>query len=71
MGTGTKEEVLTTAQLAARWGYRPQTLREWRQKGVGPKWFRPSGLPAGKVVYRLADVEAWEQANGIVPNGHR
>lgn len=43
-------------QLAERWGLSPKTLERWRVIGTGPKYIR---LP-GKVIYRLCDIEAYE-----------
>jgi hypothetical protein len=36
-------------------------LQNWRVAGTGPKFWKPS---ARKVLYRLADVEAWERERG-------
>lgn len=56
-----KEFSMTTThfdqlQLAERWGLSPKTLERWRVIGTGPKYIR---LP-GKVIYRLCDIEAYE-----------
>lgn len=45
--------------LADRWGLSPRTLEQWRWRGVGPRYLKLGG----RVVYRLADVEDWENAN--------
>ncbi len=44
-------------QLANRWGVSEATLERWRSEGIGPVFLK---LP-GRVMYRLADVEAYEQ----------
>jgi len=51
------ERNLTPEQLAERYpGITPNTLKFWRHKGTGPRWFR-----AGKYVfYRESDIAAWE-----------
>lgn len=54
---------LTTAELADRWRMSPETLRNWRFRGFGPKHFKPSGKERGKTLYKLTDVIAWEQKN--------
>ena len=56
-----KEFTMTTThfdqlQLAERWGLSHKTLERWRTNGTGPKYIR---LP-GKVIYRLCDIEAYE-----------
>lgn len=43
-------------QLAKRWSLSTATLERWRTLGTGPKYIR---LP-GKVIYRLCDIEAYE-----------
>lgn len=68
---------LTTEQVAARYGIQPATVKGWRSrsrrniKHQGPPWYSVPhfGQPYGAAIirYRLADVLAWEQANGITP----
>lgn len=49
---------LTPQDLAARVGVPVATVYNWRTSGYGPRGFR-----VGKYLrYRLADVEAWEDA---------
>lgn len=49
---------LTPQDLAARVGVPVATVYNWRSSGYGPRGFR-----VGKYLrYRLADVEAWEDA---------
>lgn len=50
---------LTTADLAARWRVSAETIRTWRFRKTGPRYFKPAG-PRGKTLYDLADIEAWE-----------
>jgi predicted DNA-binding transcriptional regulator AlpA len=50
------ERLLDENELAARLGMAPPTLRNWRTKGLGPRWIR---LPRRAVRYRRADVEEW------------
>jgi hypothetical protein len=53
---------LTPDELLERWGRRiqPQTLRAWRSKNhrKGPPFVKVGS----RVLYRLRDVELWEQA---------
>ncbi len=46
-------------QLARRLGVSCRTLERWRWTGVGPLFIKIEG----RVKYRLADVEAYEQAH--------
>lgn len=49
---------LNQNELAARWGISHRTLERWRWAGEGPRFVKLGG----RVVYRLPDVEYFEQA---------
>ena len=55
---------LTTGELAKRWKMKEATLRNWRYRGTGPRYLKPSGV-RGKALYKLSDVLAWEAKNTI------
>ncbi len=44
--------------LANRWSVSEATLERWRCSGIGPVFLKLRG----RVVYRLEDIEAYEQA---------
>lgn len=46
-------------QLAERWGMSPKSLERWRCEGVGPRYLK---LSSARVLYRLDDIEAYEEA---------
>jgi hypothetical protein len=48
---------LNQIELAARWNISHRTLERWRWTGEGPQYIKIGG----RVVYRLEDVEAYEQ----------
>lgn len=50
---------LTTDEVAIRVKARPETVRSWRVKKRGPRWFRPAGTR--RILYAEHDVEAWLQ----------
>jgi len=50
------DEHLNEEKLARRWAISPRTLQRWRQEGKGPAYLKLGG----RVVYRIFDVEAWE-----------
>ena len=54
------DRLWTEEELAEREHRSPETIRDWRKKGLGPKWFKPGGGRGGKVLYRNAAVLAWE-----------
>lgn len=55
------DRMLTPAELSARWGdsVKETTLATWRSRGNGPKYVKCGG----RVLYRLADIEAYEHKN--------
>jgi hypothetical protein len=48
---------LNQDDLSARWKISPRTLERWRWTGEGPKFLKIGG----RVIYRLVDVEAYEE----------
>lgn len=50
---------LHQSELAERWKISPRTLERWRWQGVGPRHLKIRG----RVVYRLADIETFEEAS--------
>jgi len=59
--TKTSSEFLTDLELADRWHMHRQTLIRWRRQSTGPAYVRIEG----RVLYPLAGVEQYEQANTI------
>ena len=53
-----KATCMNQIQLAVRWGISHRTLERWRWTGEGPKFLKVGG----RVVYRLSDVEEYEQS---------
>ena len=49
---------LNQVQLARRWSLSHRTLERWRWAGIGPRYLKVGG----RVLYRLADIEAYEAA---------
>lgn len=54
---------LNQIELARRWRVSPRTLERWRWVGQGPRYLKLGG----KVVYRFADVEAFEAEHSCSP----
>lgn len=53
-----KATCINQIELAVRWGISHRTLERWRWTGEGPKFLKVGG----RVVYRLSDVEEYEQS---------
>ena len=53
-----ERDLWSVAELSARKGIPIETLRYWRRIGRGPKSF----AVGRRVVYRVAYVQAWEDA---------
>jgi hypothetical protein len=62
-GKAVTPELLTDAQLAERWQLSRGTLANQRCQGRGPAYLKI----AGRVRYRLSDIEAFEQAGFVQP----
>lgn len=56
---------LSLSAAAELLGFAPKTLRNWRTRGIGPRSLRI----AGKVFYRLADLDAFI-ASGVPRGGN-
>jgi hypothetical protein len=54
----TTRELLTEIMLADRWVCSIARLQRWRSVGEGPQYLKI----VGKVLYRLKDIEAYEEA---------
>jgi hypothetical protein len=51
--------LLTTGEAAAFLGRKPQTLRLWRVRGVGPAYVRMGDTPTSRAGYRPQALEDW------------
>lgn len=56
-------DLLTPVQLAARWSLSKGTLSNWRNHKTGPSFIKIGAGKAGNVLYRMADVLAYEAKN--------
>lgn len=57
---------LSETTLSTRWTISRRTLQRWRYLGIGPSYVRLGR----RIVYNLAEVEAFEAANKNCPVGH-
>lgn len=58
-------EYLDTVQAAELMGMRPQTLHNWRFRGVGPAYTAISGRA---IRYHIDDLRKFMQARRVVPH---
>lgn len=66
-GIGSVDKHINEDELSARLRLSVRTLQRWRWQGLGPRYLKLGG----RVVYRLVDVEAWEEGRlrgGIDPH---
>lgn len=52
---------LSSNAVAARYGLEPNTLKQWRHEGKGPRFIKLGTSKQSRVVYDLTDVEEWER----------
>lgn len=55
--------MLTTEELAGRWGMSPKTLRNWRCNNRGPAYT----IIGGRVKYPEDFVKEYEEDNTVIP----
>ena len=56
-----EDDKLTTADVAARFDVKEQTVRRWRHRGVGPAFHKIGG----RVMYLKADLDRyWDENRG-------
>ncbi len=59
VATEPRRELLTEKMLADRWACSVARLQRWRTVGEGPPYLKI----VGKVLYRITDIEAFEEAS--------
>ncbi len=52
-------QLLTSAQTAELFGFKPQTLRAWRLRGKGPPYIRLGDSSKAPVGYFESDILDW------------
>ena len=59
--------LLTTEELAQRWGLSARTLKDWRRREVGPPYMRMPTSAGGRATirYHLSEVAKWEAEHTI------
>lgn len=57
------EQLLTSREAAAYLGVTPETLDNWRCTGRSPAFIKTTPSSRGKVLYRISDITAWQDAN--------
>ena len=61
------KDLLTTAELAERWGMHEGSLKNWRSKGKGPPYVKIGEGYNTIIKYKLKDIEEYEERNTIRP----
>jgi len=49
-------------------GFSPSTLKGWRSKGAGPRWYT---TPGGTSLYRKRDLDEWLEKLAVQGDGRR
>jgi predicted DNA-binding transcriptional regulator AlpA len=66
-GELTAKELLTPAEVEIVYGLKPNTLRQWRYEGHGPRYVKTAPGRSGLVMYRRTDIDAWLDACTVQP----
>ncbi|WP_405671488.1 DNA-binding protein [Streptomyces canus] len=61
------EEFLTPRQVEGEYGFRTQTLAQWRWMGLGPDYIKLSPGRGGRIKYKRTAIEAWLQECTVTP----
>lgn len=62
-------KVLHTPEAAVYLGLAPKTLENWRVAKTGPRYARLGSVGRPRIVYRIADLDAWLDEQVISPGG--
>jgi len=65
-----ESNLLKTTDVARLLGISGSTLRAWRSRGVGPRFYQIHGKN-GMVKYHLEDVMAWLDEQAVCPTPHK
>jgi hypothetical protein len=62
-----ERQYLTTAEASELYPIKKRTFEYWRQQGEGPPYARiPKDSKKGRIVYKVADIEAWIDAHKVL-----
>lgn len=64
---GNGKHVMTEAEAAAYLGFAPNTLRQWRAEGVGPRYSKPAG---SAVRYSRKALDEWLDRGTLATAAH-
>ena len=56
-----RSKTLTAKELAKRWDIHEGTIKNWRWKGKGPKFYKIGEGSKARVIYKMKDVLAYEK----------
>ncbi|MFE1127749.1 MULTISPECIES: helix-turn-helix transcriptional regulator [unclassified Streptomyces] len=64
-----KDDLLTPKQVEAEYGFKPQTLAQWRWMNLGPDYIKQSPARSGRIKYKRSAIEAWLDAQTVRTGG--
>jgi len=59
------DQLLSPKQVHAEYGIAPQTVANWRWKGIGPAFIKLTPGRGGRVLYRRSEIERWLDARTV------
>lgn len=63
------EQLLTPRQVEQEYGFRRQTLAQWRWMGLGPDYIKLSPGRGGRIKYKRSAIEAWLESVTVKAGG--
>ncbi|WEH16856.1 helix-turn-helix domain-containing protein [Streptomyces sp. VNUA24] len=64
-----KDLLLTPKQVRSVYGIAPQTLANYRWRGVGPDYVKTGPGKYARVRYRSSAIERWLKTQTVTPGG--
>lgn len=52
-------EYLTPREVEAEYGFKVQTLAQWRWMGLGPAYLKQTPGKGGRIKYKRASIQKW------------
>ncbi|MDT0270848.1 DNA-binding protein [Streptomyces sp. DSM 44915] len=53
------DQLLSPKQVHSEYGFKPQTLANWRWMGMGPDYIKTTPGRGGRIKYRRSSIERW------------
>lgn len=63
------DDLLSSKQVHAEYGFSQSTLKNWRWMGLGPDYIKTAPGRTGRVLYRRSAIEKWLDEQTVKAGG--